>query len=56
VLIINSKQGYPHRIGQAGTLEHFGDIRLIEIDEAGHWTHHDQLDDFVELVTDFLGG
>ena len=55
VLIINSTQGYPHRIGQAGTLEHFADVRLIEIDDAGHWTHHDQLDEFVGLVGDFLG-
>ena len=54
VLIVNSRQGYPHRIGQMGTLEHFDDVRLVEIDDAGHWTHHDQLEQFVEAVSDFL--
>jgi len=55
VLIVNSKQGYPNRIGQNGTLDYFSNVRLVEIDGAGHWTHHDQLRQFVEVVGEFLG-
>tara|TARA_Y100000814_G_scaffold162932_1_gene118939 strand:- start:204 stop:1169 length:966 start_codon:yes stop_codon:yes gene_type:complete len=54
VLIINSKQGYPNRIGQNGTLKYFSDVRLIEIDKAGHWTHHDQLRQVIDAVDSFL--
>ena len=55
VLIVNSKQGYPHRIGQDGTLRHFRNAVLREIDDAGHWTHHDQLAECLALIGDFLG-
>ena len=54
ILIINSNQGYPHRIGQDGTLEHFRDVRLVEIEDAGHWTHHDKLDQLLSEVRAFL--
>lgn len=54
VLIVNSKQGYPNRIGQNGTLNEFSNVRLVEIDGAGHWTHHDQLQQFVDVAEEFL--
>ncbi|MCB1684125.1 MAG: alpha/beta hydrolase [Pseudomonadales bacterium] len=47
VLCINSRQGFGHRIGQNGTLAHFRNGEVIDIDSAGHWTHHDQLDQVV---------
>lgn len=53
-LIINSDEGYPHRIGQDGTLQHFHDVRLEEVGKASHWTHHDQLDQVVTLIEQFL--
>ena len=55
VLIVNSRQGYPHRIGQDGTLRHFANATLHEIDDAGHWTHHDQLDACRAAICQFLG-
>ncbi len=54
VLIINSRQGYPHRIGQDDTLRHFQNVTLREIDDAGHWTHHDQLGGCLALIDAFL--
>ena len=54
VLIINSDRGYPHRIGQDDTLQHFNDVHLEVIDNASHWTHHDQLRHFLRLVDEFL--
>lgn len=55
VLVINSAQGYPHRIGQDGTDAHFANLRMVEMDDAGHWTHHDQLDECLRLINEFLG-
>ena len=55
VLIVNSRQGYAHRIGQDDTLRHFRDAVLHDVDEAGHWTHHDRLDACLALIREFLG-
>ncbi len=55
VLIVNSRHGYPHRIGQDDTLRHFRNATLHEIDDAGHWTHHDQLEACVAAIGSFLG-
>ena len=54
VLIVNSRQGYPHRIGHDETLRHFHNATLREIDDAGHWTHHDQLDACASVIGEFL--
>ncbi len=54
VLFLNSAQGYPHRTGQDGTLEHFKHGKLEVIEGAGHWTHHDQPDAFMAAVEAFL--
>ena len=54
VLIVNSRQGYPHRIGHDDTLRHFHNATLREIDDAGHWTHHDQLDACASVIGEFL--
>ena len=37
-----------------GHLELFQDGRLVNIDNAGHWVHHDQLDEFLGHVVPFL--
>ena len=55
VLIVNSRHGYPHRIGQDDTLEHFRNVELTVVENAGHWTHHDQLNEVVQLLGEFLG-
>lgn len=55
VLIVNSRHGYPHRIGQDGTATHFQQATLRQVEDAGHWPHHDQLAECVGLIGDFLG-
>jgi pimeloyl-ACP methyl ester carboxylesterase len=54
VLIINGAEGFAHRIGQDDTLRHFADAELADVDGAGHWAHHDELEEVVALVDDFL--
>jgi pimeloyl-ACP methyl ester carboxylesterase len=29
---------------------------VIGLDGAGHWLHHDRLDEFLRIVGEFLGG
>jgi pimeloyl-ACP methyl ester carboxylesterase len=53
-LILNAKQGFAHRVGQDGSIGRFRHCTLKDIDNAGHWLHHDQFDTFVTLTKDFL--
>jgi pimeloyl-ACP methyl ester carboxylesterase len=53
-LIINAKEGFGHRIGHDGTDAHFKDCEMIDIDNAGHWVHHDQLDRVAVATRKFL--
>ncbi|MDD9936413.1 MAG: alpha/beta hydrolase [Myxococcales bacterium] len=43
--------GDPERDGR---LQHFQDARAVTIDDAGHWVHHDQLDEFLRITRAFL--
>jgi pimeloyl-ACP methyl ester carboxylesterase len=54
VLIINATDGYDHRIGQDGTVKHFQNVEMVTLANAGHWVHHDRLDEVVALVRRFL--
>jgi pimeloyl-ACP methyl ester carboxylesterase len=37
-----------------GRVQYFPQGRLVVVDEAGHWVHHDQLAGFLDLVKGFL--
>jgi len=37
-----------------GRMEAFGNARLVNVPEAGHWVHHDRLDVFLREVRAFL--
>lgn len=41
----------PHSDGRAS---HFQNVRVASIENAGHWVHHDQLDEFMALTREFL--
>ncbi len=55
VLIINATEGFDHRIGQDGTDQHFGNLETVSVEDAGHWLHHDQFDEYITHVKSFLG-
>jgi pimeloyl-ACP methyl ester carboxylesterase len=38
-----------------GRAKAFARARVVNIEQAGHWVHHDQLDVFLRTVEDFLG-
>ena len=47
----DSWAGDPERDGR---LAHFQNARVVSIEKAGHWVHHDQLARFLEMTTNFL--
>ena len=47
-----SRSGNP---AEDGRVEPFRDARVVAVDGAGHWVHHDRLDVFLRVVRDFLG-
>ncbi len=47
-----SRAGDPNEDGRA---RHFQHAQVAGFDGAGHWLHHDRLDEFLRLVTGFLG-
>jgi pimeloyl-ACP methyl ester carboxylesterase len=53
-LCLNATDGFGHRTGQDGTLTHFANGTLCDVDNAGHWVHHDQLETVVAEVDRFL--
>lgn len=56
VLLVNGSEGYPFRIGQNDTRQYFRNANVINIKDAGHWVHHDQPDEFLSIVREFLNG
>jgi pimeloyl-ACP methyl ester carboxylesterase len=38
-----------------GRAKHFRDARVVNVEGAGHWVHHDKLDVFLKIVDEFLG-
>jgi len=35
-------------------VRHFKSAEVVSIEGAGHWVHHDRLDEFVALTRQFL--
>ncbi len=54
-LLLYGKESQAGDPAQDGRARHFRDVRVAGIDRAGHWLHHDRLDDFLRILRDFLG-
>jgi pimeloyl-ACP methyl ester carboxylesterase len=56
-LLLHGKEsrwaGNPAEDGRAA---HFRDARVVGMDGAGHWLHHDRLDEFLKIIRAFLEG
>jgi pimeloyl-ACP methyl ester carboxylesterase len=54
ILLINGAESWasnPHEDGRARV---FQDVRVVELEGAGHWAHHDKLAEFLGVVRGFL--
>jgi pimeloyl-ACP methyl ester carboxylesterase len=54
VLLVRGMESWASDPIVDGRIRHFRDARLINVKGAGHWVHHDQLEEFVEHVRAFL--
>jgi pimeloyl-ACP methyl ester carboxylesterase len=55
VLLIKGAESWAADPDKSGRADAIRDHQTVIIKNAGHWVHHDQLDEFMEVVTDFLG-
>ncbi|MEM6707827.1 MAG: alpha/beta hydrolase [Pseudomonadota bacterium] len=55
-LLIRGTESWASDPEKDGRASHFQQARVENIENAGHWVHHDQLDEFVALTKDFLAG
>jgi pimeloyl-ACP methyl ester carboxylesterase len=55
-LLVYGKQSWASNPLEDGRARHFKDARVVMVENAGHWVHHDQTDFFVKVVREFLEG
>ena len=53
-LLVYGKESWASNPEEDGRAKHFRNARIVEFERAGHWVHHDRLDDFMDLAVDFL--
>jgi pimeloyl-ACP methyl ester carboxylesterase len=53
-LLVYGKESWASDPVNDGRARHFRDAKVVAIENAGHWVHHDRLDTFLDLVRDFL--
>ncbi len=55
VLLVKGSESWAADPRQGGRVTVIPDYRVVVIEGAGHWVHHDQLRRFLEVVREFLG-
>jgi len=53
-LLVHGTESWAEDPRKDGRVKHFKDVTVAGFEGAGHWVHHDKLDEFVALVRDFL--
>jgi pimeloyl-ACP methyl ester carboxylesterase len=53
-LLVYGKESWASNPEVDGRAKHFPSARIVTFEHAGHWVHHDRLDDFVKLMREFL--
>jgi pimeloyl-ACP methyl ester carboxylesterase len=55
-LLVYGKESWASDPRLDGRAQHLKTAEVRVFERAGHWVHHDRLDDFLALVTPFLSG
>jgi len=55
-LLVYGKESWASNPQEDGRARHFRNAKVVMVEKAGHWVHHDQTDFFVETVQEFLAG
>ncbi|MGI9386763.1 MAG: alpha/beta fold hydrolase [Methyloligellaceae bacterium] len=53
-LLIRGSESWASDPKEDGRAEHFRNARFVAVENAGHWVHHDRLEEFLGLTRDFL--
>ena len=53
-LLIRGTESWASDPALDGRADHIQGAKTVNVENAGHWVHHDQLDEFCDLVTEFL--
>jgi len=53
-LLLHGTESWAGDPSTDGRAEHFGHARVVGVERAGHWLHHDRFDEFVKIVREFL--
>jgi pimeloyl-ACP methyl ester carboxylesterase len=54
-LLLQGSESFLPNLETAGVLAYFRQAQLVKIAGAGHWLHHDKLDETLDLLRPFLG-
>ncbi|MBV8615942.1 MAG: alpha/beta hydrolase [Acetobacteraceae bacterium] len=53
-LLVYGKESWATSPAEDGRIEHFRDARVLAVEGAGHWVHHDRQAFFIAEVEAFL--
>jgi pimeloyl-ACP methyl ester carboxylesterase len=53
-LLVYGKESWASNPEADGRGRHFSTAKIVTFERAGHWVHHDRLEDFLKLVREFL--
>jgi len=53
-LLVYGKESWASDPLNDGRARHFREAKVVAIENAGHWVHHDRLDAFLDLVRGYL--
>jgi len=53
-LLIRGTESWASDPAADGRARHFRDARVVNVEKAGHWVHHDQLEIFLDVTRKFL--
>jgi len=53
-LLVYGKESWASNPEEDGRIQHFNTAKVATFEKAGHWVHHDRLEDFLALMKDFL--
>ena len=53
-LLMRGTESWASDPEQDGRARHFQNARVANVEKAGHWIHHDQLDTFIDIVRPFI--
>jgi pimeloyl-ACP methyl ester carboxylesterase len=53
-LLVYGRESWASNPQDDGRVGHFRNARVVSVEGAGHWVHHDRLDEFLAIVRGFL--